>query len=234
MKNIPFVCTLLLCACSDIKSSALNTSGIHAEIVAMVDGANTQVEVVLKAGDANSSTYVELDAGDSLSATDGADTSDLGHSAFGVFHSYNTTFSTTAVDTEFTISLERELEDDAPLSVATLTEDFTVIAPIDGETHSRQNPLTISWETTDANDEEMSINASGTCVFSIKDTVAISAGSYTINSTDFDATNSETAQESCTFDIVLERRRLGTLDPAFGSGSVFGGVRKRVSIRLDP
>lgn len=234
MKNILFASTFLLCACSDIKSSALNTSGMNAEIVAMAEGSFTQVEVVLKAGDANSTTYVELDVGDSLSATDGTETFELGHSSFGVFHSYNATFSATEEDTEFTISFEREIEDDAPSSFAYIAGDFDVTSPFEGDIHSRQNPLRISWETADDNDEEMNIKADGSCVYKIDETVRVSAGSYTINSSDFDSANSDAAQESCTFEIILERIRVGFLDPAFGSGSVLGGVRKRISIRLDP
>jgi hypothetical protein len=221
-------------ACSDIKSSALNTSGIHADISAMVEDNQTKVEVILRAGAENSTTYVELETGDSLEATDGTDTNILGHSSFGVFHSYNATFSTTDPDTEFTISLLRESETEAPLSIAELTEDFTLTTPADGAVHSRQEPLIISWEAENPDNETLYLEASGTCVFSITKELSLSDGSYTINSSDFDSINEEEAQESCQFDIKLERRKTGSLDPAFGSGSIFGGVRKTQTIRLDP
>jgi hypothetical protein len=223
---------LITIGCSDIKSSALNTSGIHAEISAMVEDGNTTVDVILRAGDAYSMTYVELDTGDKLDATDGVESSTLAHSSFGSIHTYDAIFSETATGTEFTIALLRELEDDAPISSATLTQDVTLV--VENEVHSRQEPLTISWEATEPGDETLYLEASGSCVFSIKEEIPLSDGSYTINSSDFESTNDETAQESCELDIVIERRQTGTLDPAFGSGKVYGGVRKRTSIRLDP
>jgi len=231
MKKIIAI-SILSVGCSDIKSSALNTSGIHAEISAMVENGTTSVDVILRAGDANSLTYVELDEGDKLEATDGTDTNGLDHSNFGSIHSYDALFNQTDPGTEFTISLLRELEDDAPTSVATLTQDLTII--LENDVHSQQDPLTIAWEASEPGDETLYLNASGSCIFSIKEEVPLSDGSYTINSSDFESTNDETQQESCELDIVLERRLVGTLDPAYGSGKVYGGVRKRTSIRLDP
>ena len=231
MKKL-FAISLCTIGCSDIKSSALNTSGIHAEISAMVEDGKTTVDVILRAGDATSLTYVELDEGDKLEATDGSETSVLGHSNFGSIHTYDAQFDPTDPGTEYTVSLFRELEDDAPVSIATLTQDLTI--SIENDVHSRQNPLTISWEAEEAGDETLYLHASGSCIFSIKDEVPLSDGSFTINSSDFESTNPETAEESCELDIVAERRLTGTLDPAYGSGKVYGGVRKRVSLRLDP
>lgn len=224
--------TLLTIGCSDIKSSALNTSGIHAEISALVEDGSTSVDVILRAGDAMSLTYIELDTGDKLEATDGTENSVLSHSSFGAIHTYDSSFSETAPGTEFTISLLRELEDDAPISVATLTQDVTLI--VENDVHSRQDPMTISWEANEPGDETLYIEVRGSCIFAIKEEVSLSDGTYTINSSDFEATNSETAQESCEVDVIIERRQTGTLDPAYGSGKVYGGVRKRTSLRLDP
>ena len=221
-------------ACSDIKSSALNTSGIHADISAMVEDSQTKIEVVRRAGGANSTTYVELEGGDTLEATDGTDTNILGHSSFGVYHSYTTTFSVTTPETEFTISLLRESETEAPISIAEITEDFSITAPAEGAVHSRQDSLLISWEAANPDNEVLYLEASGTCVFTITKELSLSDGSYTINNSDFDSINEEEAQESCELEIKLERRKTGTLDPAFGSGSIVGGVRKIQTIRLDP
>ena len=229
-KIIPIA--LFTIGCSDIKSSALNTSGIHAEISAMVEDGKTAVDVILLAGDANSLTYVELDAGDKLEATDGTDTHHLEHSNFGSVHSYDALFTQSDPGTEFTVSLFRELEDDAPLSVATLTQDLTLT--VENDVHSRQEPLTFTWEAEEPEDDTLSVSASGSCIFSIKDEVALSDGSYTIDSSDFESTNADTQQESCALEIVVERRREGTIDPAYASGKIYGGVRKRASIRLDP
>ena len=234
MKKKALIAGLILVGCSDIKSSALNTSGIHANITAIVHGDQSIVEVILKAGGENSNTYVELEEGDTLTATDGAETMSLGHTQVGVFHSYNASFSSVAADTEFTVSLSRELEESAPSSIATLTEDFTLISPTDDSIHSRQDPLTISWEIEDETNEELNIKISGSCIFDITDSVPLTDGSYTINSSDFYATNSQAEAESCQTDVILERRRIGTLDPAFGSGLIYGGIRKTISIRLDP
>jgi hypothetical protein len=228
--------SVLICttACSDIKSSALNTSGIHADISAMVEDNQTKVEVILRAGGENSSVYVELEGGDSLEATDGNDIKTLGHSSFGVFHSYTSTFLGTTPETEYTISLQRETETEAPISIAVLTEDFSITTPSAGTVHSRQEPLPISWEAVSPDNETLFLEASGTCIFTITKELSLSDGSYTINNSDFNSINEEEAQESCEVVIKLERRKGGTLDPAYGSGTIFGGVRKTQTIRLDP
>jgi len=222
-------------ACSDVKSSGVNTSGIYAEISAIVKPTNqTDVKVVMRVGDASSNTFIELDSGDSLEASDGISTEELGHSSFGSIHSYSESFDTTDADTEFTINLKRELETSAPSSVATLPADFSFTAPADNTTHSRQDPLTISWDASAESSDTMAIEANGSCVFSINAEVPFNVGSYTIDPDEFESIGAEDTAESCELEIDLQRQKAGTLDPAYGSGLIFGGVLKTQTIRLDP
>lgn len=225
------ILSLYCIGCTDIKSSALNTNGIHAEISAIAVDGKTLIDVTLKAGDANSITYVELDAGDELQATDGSQTYTLDHSYFASLHSYDTEFNQTEPGTEFTVSLLRELEDNAPSSLAKMTEDVTLI--VENDVHDRQNPLTISWEAVEPDDETLYLDVSGPCIFSIEREVPLLDSSYTIDGSDFETSNSESDEQSCEIDIIIERRKSGTLDPAYGSGTIYGGVRKQTSIRLN-
>ena len=219
-------------SCSDVKSSALNTNGIHADITAFVVDDTTELKVIMRVGGQNSTTYVELDEGDTLEASDGTETKEFGHSSFGAIHTYSTTFDRIEPGTEFLVSLKRELEDPAPNSMVTLSQDFTIENPEINETHSRINPLTIVWAGEDAGDE-MHITVDGSCIIKMEATTSFVSGSYTFNSNDFESFESDEG-ESCEIDITLERRLAGTLDPAFGSGSVYGGFRRVQTIRLDP
>ena len=223
---------LLCLACSDVKSSAVNTNGIHADITALVVDDTTELQVIMRVGGANSSTYVELDAGDTLEVTDGTETKEFGHSSFGALHRYTTTFDRIDPGSEFLVSLKRELEESAPNSMATLSDDFTFESPGDDYIHSRTTNLTIVWSGQDAGDD-MHITVDGSCIIEMEATTSFLVGSYTFNSVDFESFEADEG-ESCEADITLERRLAGTLDPAFGSGSVFGGIRKVQTIRLDP
>ena len=232
-KYLPFF--LLGAACSDVKSSSINTSGIYAEISATVDAVDeTTVNVIFRVGDANSNTFVELDEGDSLEASDGATSEVLQHSSFASIHSYSKTFETTAAGTEFTIDFKRELETAAPASTAILPPGFSLLSPETGASHSQQEDLVVTWEGEAGDADTMSIEVSGTCIFSIADEVPFEDNAYTIDSSGFEKIGSDETVDNCEVEIILQRKKNGTLDPAYGDGEIFGAVRQIQTIRLTP
>ena len=229
-----YIFPLLLIACSDVKSSGVNTSGIHAEIMGLVEKDSTKIEVVMRVGGENSLTYVELDAGDSLEASDGSNTQELAHSSFGATHKYTATFDLIEPGSEFLVSFKRELEESAENSLVVLSGAMTITQPSEGDVASRSEPFTIEWTTEDDESDQLEIRVESSCLLgSFEAVIDVQVGSYTINPTDWDI-DEEDLTESCPTDVILTRLKAGTLDPAFGSGSVYGGFREIIPIRLDP
>ena len=234
MNTIKYILPLLCLACSDVKSSGVNTSGIHADITGLVEDGKTKIEVVMRVGGENSLTYVELEGGDTLEASDGTNTQELSHSSFGASHKYTTNFDLIDPGSEFLVSFKRELEDSAPNSLITLSNLFTTTSPVSNDVVSRSSPFTISWTVEDDTEDEITITIESSCIMgSFEDTVNTQVGSYTINPSDWDVSEGEES-ESCSADVILTRLKAGSLDPAFGSGSVYGGFKNTVAIRLDP
>ena len=232
-KYAPFI--LLGIACTDVKSSGINTNGMYAEISAVVQSTNqTKVDVILRVGDANSNTFIELDAGDTIEASDGTTTEELNHSSFGSIHSYSQFFNSIDEGTAFTISLSRELETSAPSSIAILPAGFTLRQPELGFEISRDTDLDIQWEGSGEDTEMMMIEVTGTCIFSITKEVPFNDNAYTVPSTEFESIGSDETSEGCELQLVLQRKKEGTLDPAYGAGDIFGGVLQTQTIQFTP
>ena len=66
------------------------------------------------------------------------------------------------------------------------------------------------------------------------DEVPFSDNSYLVSASDLENIGSDETIDNCELDIELQRQRKGTLDPAYGSGEIYGAVMLTQSILLTP
>ena len=89
-------------------------------------------------------------------------------------------------------------------------------------------------EAANGTGETLFLEAIGNCIYTIRKELPFEDGGYTISNSDFNENNEQETQESCEIEIKLERRKAGIIDTEYSSGIVYGGVRKSITIRLDP
>jgi hypothetical protein len=220
--------TITLLGCKETTSSEfIRTGGIAALMSVTADsGDSAEVHVELRVGGAQSNTYVILDGGDKLTARAGTETQDLYSVAEGV---YEGQFANGG-QVEFTVSLDRAEDADAPNSKATLPASFLITQPEPTDELSREmDSLFIVW-TVVANTEG-SINLSGSCISSQSFTVSGSAGMYSVPAGTLKSTN-ETMPEPCTVTVDMTFQREGAADSAFDDESSFVATQRRTTTFL--
>ena len=220
----------LCTACTDVKSSAIKTDGMNAQFSAVSDGTGTAASATIRVGGELSNTFVELEEGDSIEVTDGAESMVLQHQGFGAFHEYGAFFQQSAAGTAFTFSLNRADGDNAPTSTAVLPDTFSITEPGTGQNFSRSDEILVEWSGAGTGDR-MQFEVTGDCIGGYVETKDGDDGSHVIPAGELDSFEEG---ESCQATLVVERIRSGQLDPAFGSGSVYGAQRRTVDFRSDP
>ena len=110
---------------------------------------------------------------------------------------------TAAVDTLFTVSLERALDEDkdAPSSTATLPAPFD-IGPLSKTTFSRGEDLVVTWEPSGMSDN-MDIEVDGDCISSPSGNFTVSGdpGTFTIAANELESFDSD-MPESCSATVT--------------------------------
>jgi hypothetical protein len=232
MRVIPLLS--LLAACESVDSSDTMTDGIYAAFTATSDGAVTQAQATLRVGGATSNTYVELVDGDILTVTDGVNSETMLPSNIGDYYTYLASFDSIAEDTPFTFAFVRTIDAGAPESTASLPAPFALTAPEADSVFSRaDDAITITWDPS-ASADDMSLTLTGDCIFTHSTTLTGDPGTYVIDAGSLDATD-EDNPTSCDAKLTVERRRIGTLDPAFGEGGgIYAAQARTVEIRIDP
>lgn len=222
MKTIFRVCgaifaTMLALGCKETTSSQfIRTGGIAALMSVTADNPDAStLRVELDVGGPDG-TAVILDAGDKLSATADGETQDLASVSAGV---YEATFKTVkAVD--FKVSLDRAEDEDAPSSVASLPDPFTINSPIEDDMISRANAFQILWAPVVAKSDGGTIDISGTCIVEQSFDIAGTEGTFGIDKgvlKDVDAMK----PASCKVSVTMTFTDHGTVDPAFDQDSTF-------------
>ena len=225
---------LLGVGCESIESTDVSTDAIYADLVATSDGSSTHTTATMRLGGATSNTFVNLEGDDILSVTAGGETQEMQEGYVGDIYIYDADFDLYEADTEFVFSLDRSVDDGAPDSRCSLPEPLDVTAPLGGETFSRElDDLTITW-TPSGEQDQIRVIVQGECMWDeVVDvegdpgTLVITAG--TILSLD------EDNPAACDASVIVQRRRVGTLDPGYGEGgSIFGVQSREVAFRTDP
>lgn len=236
MKQLFYLPTLIIMACSDVKSSTLDTAGMYLEYDVTTEGDGSYVNVILKAGGAFGS-FVDLDGGDQLivSVVDGDESSILDASSFLTFHSYDSNLTTDAAGSVFELNFDRETQTDAPSSQATLPEPFTLTAPTADLVISRSTQvdedLEITWDGT--SNEDMTITIDGDCFSGYSETETDDAGVHSVPISIFSEGETDSTS-SCSAKIIVERILEGTVDAAFEGGRSFGKQVRAIDITIAP
>jgi len=212
---------LLSFACSEsVESEDIRTSGIYPEIEVRATGnGSTRVQVRLKVGGDDSNTFLDLTGDDSLEATADGQTKRLG----GEDDTYSATFPVDAEGTEFTIAFNRgESDDGAPASVVTLPAPFQ-LSLAESEASRADTDLDYTWEPEASGNIAWDLD--GDCIKSADGTTP-DDGSATIEAGSIDTFESD-AEESCTVDLTLTRKRSGSIDEAFTEGGSIVALQVR-------
>jgi hypothetical protein len=209
---------LFVPACTSVKSSDLETSGMSAHMTVTADGqGNTDVIAELNV-DTNATDFVDLSAGDSLvsTAAGGAPRSMSRSDVLGVI-SYDTGFTgEDAAGTAYTVAFHRKAPNvSAPSSTCTLPQPFAITAPASGASLSRAGDAVVVAYSNSGQPDAMTYQVTGPCVNTATGTLPTDSGSITIPK----GTLVESGgTSSCTATLTLRRSRNGQLDPAFGYG----------------
>lgn len=226
----------LTIACTDVKSSAIDTSGIYLSYTVLTEGEGlgSEATVGLNVGGALGS-FVELEGGDRLTVTVGEESNVLDMSSLFVIHSYGSVFTEDAAGSVFTLNFERESLTQAPESTATLPEPFELTAPEDDLVISRSEQvdeeLLITWDGT--SNEPMEITIEGDCFSHYLEVETNDSGEHSVPVSYFSENESD-AETACTATIVIKRKSVGTVDPAFDGGTALGIQARTLDIRIDP
>lgn len=221
--GVAAIAAFTLLGCKETTSSEfIRTGGIAALISATAEsGDSSKVHVELRVGGAQSNTYVILQGGDDLTAKVGTETKDLQAVDEGV---YEGTFANGG-KVDITVSLDRDEDEDAPDSIATLPASFTIAQPQPEDVLSRADDgLFIAW--TPVENAEGTINLSGVCIANASYSVSGTAGMLVVNKGELKSFD-EMKPESCTVDIDISFQRQGAADPAFDEESYFRTFQKR-------
>ncbi|MBI5497934.1 MAG: hypothetical protein HY904_23225 [Deltaproteobacteria bacterium] len=210
-------------ACTTEVSDDIATRDMDAKIVVThKGGATADVSVTLRKAD-TAATFIDLANSDKLEATHSAETHELTRTSLLGFITYATTFSAQPADAAaFVVSFTRTGSfPSAPSSSAELPVPFTLGAIND---HGAQGlsraaeDLVLTW-TSDISADTLELLVAGTCFDNYTRTLdPQTLGTTVTRGTLRKASGDQT--ETCDATVTLTRSRPGTLDPAFGGGSV--------------
>lgn len=205
------------CAKETIDSQNIKTAGIAAIMdVTATSATSATVHVDLKTGGDESNTFVILSSGDRLVATAGGEEKTMQAVDDG---EYEASFGTGAADTEVVVRLEREADDPAPNSRGTLPAPFDIASPADGDSMSRAEAMTVTWDAGSGADS-VTIEFDGDCIFVESIDVPGDSGSYSVAAGTLKPTDSKDPG-TCDVTMKVSRARGGSADPAFDAESSF-------------
>lgn len=229
MKNVKFgssLCAglLLLSACTEtVDSKNIRTGGISALITAnATSDAATTVTAELKVGGPTSNTYVDLSGGDRIFASADGKRSEMEAQGTGT---YQIDFNVAAADTEFLVDLQRDEDDDAPMTKGQLPAPFSFQVP--NMSTSRAQNITITWSPSGTADN-VTLQFGGTCIFNRTVDVPGDTGSHEISAGTLASTNPD-KPETCDITVEMKRTRKGEADPAYDPDSSFVLTQTRTS-----
>lgn len=234
---------VLAIGCETVDSDDVATDGIYAHFEINGNAAGeAHASGTLRVGGPASNTFLDLTPNDSLVAYRGADEESRAMSKsnnLGII-SYHATFGVATNGTPYRIAFLRSHAEgeecngvSAPNSTASMPMPMSITAPVGSPAYSRStDPITITWSPSGTSDQ-MYWNASGPCIQPIGNTaISGDTGSYDIAPQTIVGTDTAGA---CTITIGLERRRDGTLDPAYGEGgTIWASQVRSVNVQSTP
>ena len=225
MRGLAFgvVGVLAVVGCKEkVDSQDIRTHGVYASFSAVANGSGTTVSAQLKVGGSNSNTYLELTGQDKLTATVGTEKGNL----VGSNQTYRATFTTEEGGTSVKIAFLRgSADEDAPNSVATLPEPFTLEGIDTNQEVSRQEDIVISWDPVANDDLEWDLD--GDCISLEFGNEMDDPGMLVLTAGSVEPRFSDDADKTCEVTFTLDRIRKGTVDANFGEGGKFEAIQRR-------
>lgn len=217
---------LLTAGCSEVSSDKVKTNDLDVTILATGDGDGISVSTSVFQ---NFHTTVDLVGGDVLVASSGDDETTL--SGSGHYHGHLDVEP--EAGTDVTVGLERESEDDAPSSTATLPEPISVRRPQQGRAFDAARELTI---TVDDAPGDVYVAWTGSCVLAgdTNTTPGPVTGPRIVVPADAVQKVAGQETESCTVEFEVIRQQEGQLDAAYDKGSIVGRQHTTLSLRVRP
>jgi hypothetical protein len=210
-------------ACTTVDSSDIKTHGIKPAmtISSSAEAPGSNVTVSLHVGD-SPTTFVELQDGESITATPGTEAAVTltKQSLLGVTD-YVGALDTQVPGTSVTIDLTRPTDTNAPASTVTLTEKLTLTSPAAGSTASRaNNDVTVAWTDSAPSPDAVKVAWTGDCVQDGSLDVEVGKTSATIAKGTVLKKTGDNIPDNCDVTFSASRTHAGTVDPAFGGGSI--------------
>lgn len=232
-----FGATLLMAqGCAKTSSSALKVDQMKAEIeVNAQDNGNSRVRVTLTELGKVTRTYVDLTSRDKLYVIAGtASRVELTKNETLSVITYDTTLTgQSSQATNYKIEFVRgDGFKGAPETNCALPASFSITSPAEDQAFSRVSndvPFTVT-----AGNNNYKFKLAGSCINTIEKSVTDAAdGSFTVAKTEFVSPAAE-ASSNCDLTATLIREAQGTLDSAWGSGSVLCSQERTRKIRSTP
>ncbi|NOU49865.1 hypothetical protein HG263_04860 [Pseudoalteromonas sp. JBTF-M23] len=239
------LCCLLASACtSDTNSDLVKTEAIWSDVLVKSDGSGTKVVAELNVSNRNGNN-INLVDGDKLSvtATNTAISANMtkvmtkDDKLFDI--DYRANFPYHQADTQYEIRLYRAKDEVTLSSMVKLPETVSILAPQKGQTFTEDEILELHWAkaTKIRGDQSLTINLSSTCKNGDKEINS----SYIYHDVEDDGmlgidfeTTSLFKQEgltqdfNCKVSFSFERRRYGTVDSRYASGSRTYAIQTKV------
>jgi hypothetical protein len=213
--------TLALGCEESVESTDVRTTGIYPEITVTANGSgSSQVRVRLKVGGSNSNTFLDLKGGDELQATVEGETKTLDETSD---ETYTASFAVDDEGTEFLVAfLREEADESAPASTVRLPAPFDLtLEP--SEASRASDDVELSWDPP--GNGNLDFGMSGDCIQLESDDLP-DDGSHTIAAGSIETFESE-MEDSCTVEVVLERKQRGDIDSAFTEGGRIEAIQVR-------
>jgi hypothetical protein len=205
-----------------VSSSNIRTKGIAATVMVTAGGAASEVEAKLRVGGDESNTYIILENGDKLVTEVGGEKKDMHAESEGV---YTVNFATNAADTEFKVMLDRADDDDALGNVVKMPAPFTIGALPTNSPSRATEDVVVTWDAA-TNGDDMTMEVSGKCIFDEDFDIPGDSGSFTIEKGKLESTGGSNP-EPCDLEIVMWRKRSGSVDTALDSESTIKAGQRR-------
>lgn len=231
LRNITMTITVgVACvACNSLESGDLRTNGMQPDIVVRSNNtdANSKLNVNIHVGDSINS-FVDLDPPDVMTASvNGGAPVELNESNLLGVTGYNLDIDGKEPGTEVLVALTRGEEDDgAPSSTVTFTEQLALTSPGAGAEFSRAtDDINVEW-TSEASEDGVRVTVTGECIDSISldvqagDTAVVIEAGTVQKKEDSNTEDDIDVPDSCGITVSVVRTRTGSLDPAYGGGSI--------------
>jgi hypothetical protein len=202
-------------ACGTQQSGSLLTRGMSADVTASSDGTMTTVTAELFAGTPDQLIFVKLSDGDQLTARRGSELQSMVETQLVTIVGYTAIFNGGGNGDTFTVDFQRNIDEGAPASSATLPPPFAIAPP--PATQSRAQMMSITWSPLSS--DQMSYQLDGSCIESVTGTASgSSATALVIPAGTLRKLEGTTIPDTCSATLTFHRTRPGALDPAFGEG----------------